>query len=388
MPTIPISPNMNLALPIPTETQGPQYAEYITNNFSIIDNHNHTPGNGNLIPVSGLSINADLPMNNYGVLNTKNVSLVNQLSAPSANGSLYMTGNNLYWKSGTGAFTVQITNNGSVNAASGSITGLVSPASAVYNSVPGVVVFQSNTNLGANLDCRNLTLRNNVVSSPAYEVLAPTLTGAQSVTMPLIPASTKIMSMTNAGVMAAVVDVDNSTLEISTNTLQVKDSGISTNKLANLSVATGKIADGAVTREKLGALGQQISLSCGTFSTSSLTTVNVTNLSVTITTTGRPVMIQLIADQSGVSGYIRAERSGTTTLGTVYIQRSGWTQDLVGYQVGCAGASANLSVTVPVSSVTYIDAPVAGTYIYSIGAQAGLGNTITIRNAQLVVFEL
>lgn len=47
------------------------------------------------------------------------------------------------------------------------------------------------------------------------------------------------------------VNVDNSTLEISTDTLQVKDLGITTGKINNLAVTSGKLADSSVTTAKI-----------------------------------------------------------------------------------------------------------------------------------------
>jgi hypothetical protein len=50
---------------------------------------------------------------------------------------------------------------------------------------------------------------------------------------------------------ALSVNVDASTIEIATDTLQVKDAGIGTAKIIDLNVTTGKLADGAVTTAKI-----------------------------------------------------------------------------------------------------------------------------------------
>ena len=73
----------------------------------------------------------------------------------------------------------------------------------------------------------------------------------------------------------------------------IQDLGIETDKLAASAVTTGKIAANAVTRAKMEAVGQQISSSSGVFATSSTSFVDVTNLSVSITVTGRPVRVEL-----------------------------------------------------------------------------------------------
>lgn len=384
------SPNMGLTIPVPTVTEGPQYAQNISDNFDIIDAHNHTSGQGSPIPLSALSITQNLDMNQFSVVDLKSISLVNQISAPSENGSLYMIGNNLYWQDGSGSFNVQITSGGSVVGSSGTITGLPSgTASAAYLNIPGTFRFESSTNTGANLDCRNLILRNNVVSSPSYEVLAPILGGNISVTLPAIPAATKIVSMTNTGSILANVDADNSTIEFVANTLQVKNAGITQAKMANNSVGTAQLIDNNVTKAKLAALGQQLSASCGTFTTTSLSPVSVTNLSCTITTVGRPVMIMLVPDASGGSSFIGSSKNSTTsTAAQIYIDGGSITPSSVISTIGVDGASANLNIKAPVGSISYIDAPVAGTHTYSISASGGFSNTLTIQNAKLLVYEL
>lgn len=60
------SPNMGMTIPTPGVTPGPTYATNISNDLSIIDAHNHTPGNGALVPTAGLNINANLPFNGFG----------------------------------------------------------------------------------------------------------------------------------------------------------------------------------------------------------------------------------------------------------------------------------------------------------------------------------
>lgn len=98
------------------------------------------------------------------------------------------------------------------------------------------------------------------------------------------------------------VNDDNSTLTISSDIVKVKDAGITATqlgtgavtsaKILDGTIATGDVADGAITPAKLSSLGQQVSSSIGNgFLTSSSSYVDATNLSVSVTTTGRPVMI-------------------------------------------------------------------------------------------------
>lgn len=79
-----------------------------------------------------------------------------------------------------------------------------------------------------------------------------------------------------------------------------------------------KMADGFLTQAKRAALGQQVSSSCGTYSRSVATFGNVTNLSVSITTTGRPVFVGMIpAGGEGSQSYISIGGPGANTPSTL-----------------------------------------------------------------------
>jgi hypothetical protein len=193
--------------------------------------------------------------------------------------------------------------------------------------------------------------------------------------------------------MAANIDADNSSIEIVTNNLQVKDSGISSAKIANNAVITSKILDANVTKPKLAALGQQISSSCGVFNTSSAVAVGVTNLTVSLTTTGRPIMITLISDASGApNSWIGFSRTSPATSGTVffYIEITGVPARSIGHKIELVGASTNLALRIAPSNLSYIHVAGAGTYTISIFASSpsGSGCSAEAVNCKLVAYEL
>lgn len=75
----------------------------------------------------------------------------------------------------------------------------------------------------------------------------------------------------------------------------IKSNAVVTSKILDSNVTTDKIADAAVTQAKRAPLGEQISPSSGAYSFNNVASyVDITNLSVSITTTGRPVMVGLI----------------------------------------------------------------------------------------------
>lgn len=167
------------------------------------------------------------------------------------------------------------------------------------------------------------------------------------------------------------VNVDDSTIEIDTDTLRVKDLGI--------------------TREKQEAVGQQISSSSGAFNDASGSVVDVTNLSVTITTSGRPVMVFLQSDAS-VS---RASLGGSLTSAETFIN--------VGFQIlrdavliakvvlkgeNFTSSSGN-ELEVPPSALAVLDTPIAGTYVYKVQAErVGSNNRVEVNRCVLVAYEL
>jgi len=340
------SPNMGLTIPVPTVTEGPQYAQEIQQNFNLIDSHNHTSGQGALIPLNALTISQNLNMNAYSVTNLKSTALVNQVSAPAENGSVYMSGDNLYWKDGTGAYNVQITNGNSLAGAAGTISGLpFGTASAAYLSGSGTFRFQSATNVGADVDCRTVTLRNNVVSSFGMQVLPPSLAANLQVTLPLVPASTKIVAMDSAGAMAANIDADNSSIEIVTNNLQVKDDGITTAKILDGAVTNAKLAspNGGYSTNTISVSGAAISspLSLVVGADSTITTTRDNSYILCIFQPGDDLFFGPSYGTTGINGQLRIYLGSTVALAGIsqrMVGGSTYTQPIMGLvQAGSAG---------------------------------------------------
>lgn len=107
-------------------------------------------------------------------------------------------------------------------------------------------------------------------------------------------------------------------------------------KIDTDAVTTAKIQDASVTKAKLAALGQSVSSSSSTFSTTSLTYVDVTNLTVTFTRKDRPVMLMMIPDGSNPA-YVLSAAATNITDSTVKCLNSTTSTNLGEYPAGVAG---------------------------------------------------
>lgn len=396
------TPNMRLMLPTVGVTAGPQYATELNNAFTIIDLHDHTTGSGSPIPATGLNINADLSFqgNNATVLRSARFSAQPSIIADATDlNCLSVSGVDLYYNDGNGN-RVRITQSGGVAGSPGSISSLASPASATYVGASKKFVWQAGSNLSANMDFGSAIMRNNVPSSFALTVEPPTLTNNYTITLPTLPSSQKIMTLDASGNMTAPYVVDNTGIEVSSNTIQLKNLGVTTAKLNDfsvtsakidsLAVTTAKINDGAVTQVKRAALGQQFSDSSGTWTASTTSFSQVTNLSINITTTGRPVFIGLISDNSAALGSIGVS-SGADPCNAEFQIWNATSPAQLGLYALDAQSGGIGTIKVPSSSLWTISALAAGTYNITIRARVSAtssSRTVLVSNSRMIVYEL
>lgn len=163
---------------------------------------------------------------------------------------------------------------------------------------------------------------------------------------------------------------------------------VDANALAANAVTTAKILAANVTILKRAALGQSVSLSSGAYTSTSASFVDITNLSVSLTTTGRPVQLMLIpgetSSQSGVGGQ-------NTSAGTIYAvfdfvrdATTIATNKVLQQNTGSTSAIAYM----PCSSISHIDVPSAGTYTYKLQGKIVTGTNFQCLRAKLVAYEL
>lgn len=350
MPFI-LSPNMDLPLPSVGTEQAPDYALDINNCLSLIDQHDHAPGRGVQITPDGLDINVDLPMNEHNLTEARSVRFEDQaavLALPTDLTCIYAVDGDLYYNDGDGV-DIRLTQNGAIAGAAGSISGLVAPASATYNPLGSSFIWQSNVNTPAIMDCGPVIVRELVANGFGVRLEANASIGSNyTITLPLLPVNESFLSLDSSGNLVA-----------------------------------GPEVIGGLTQENMGAVGEQVSSSSGTFSTTSSSFVDVTNLSVNITTTGRPVMLMLQpVPGSGTFSNIVVSTPGDANLRWVWDGGQQWQYNLVSNTTAepawyTPGGFNIISYSLP-----------AGTHNFKVQARRQGASSIAVNNCIIVAYEL
>jgi hypothetical protein len=183
--------------------------------------------------------------------------------------------------------------------------------------------------------------------------------------------------------------------------VKIADSGVATNnlaanavttaKIAANAVTTAKIADNTVTTAKMAASNIEVSTSgTGTFANGSGSAVDVTNLTDSITTNGRPVFIKVQANGANAS-YIQIGDTvdGATAEVRFRLFRGATEIAEYSFQITANASTATLVSRIPPGCLDYIDQPSAGTYTYKFTVEvAGANDSVTVNNCELVLVEL
>ena len=165
----------------------------------------------------------------------------------------------------------------------------------------------------------------------------------------------------------AAVETAEASLEGEVETAQIADAAVTAAKLADDAVETAKIKDGAVTAEKLaeGLGGVQIlGVSLASFAgTQALTAswANVSGLSAAVTVAaGERVLLFASVMMSGRASGLRLARNSTALAAPTGIGLKTAVMSATGYST-----TAFAAATLPVA---WIDAPAAGSYMYTVQA--------------------
>lgn len=404
-----ISPNMNLVIPTVGVDPGPDWANNLNASLTILDQHNHTSGSGVQITPAAMNINSDLPFGSNNATLLRSVRFDAQpaaISGASDLGCLYEAGVDLYYNDGDGN-QIRITQSGGVVGSPGSISNLTSPASATYVSANQTFVWQSAANTPANLDAGYLILRNNVANSKGLTLSPPAAMGSNyTITLPSLPAQNNVITIDSSGNMGSVTwdQVGQNMSSVGANAIGITMNSTGANAVGATMTATGANAVAntrtRATGSTVGVGGVAISSSCNHFTTTAANTspADITNLSVTITTSGRPVRVGLISDGNVNTGggfgaaYLDNSwvgvLSGAATTASVWIITLRNGANVASQIIPFNGGTSGQILGHPSAGISFIDFPPAGTYTYKL-QMCQIGTiTAACYNSVLVAYEL
>jgi len=398
MPTTFTTPLMNLVLPTvgPSGQVGPTYATNLNVALERVDAHNHTSGNGQPLTQGAFNITGDLELNGNDLIEVAATLYESKALVTAQLSAVYVVGGNLYFNNSAGV-AIQITAGSGINLTSlGTIGGdySTSTASVIYTDATKLFLFKQSPTQTANLACGPIFIYENTVASNYTKIENPVgLAANRTITLPAsFPGSTLPLKLSASGDMSisqiVTADITDANVTLakmaaaSVGTANIVDAAVTTVKILDANVTTAKIADGAVTPAKRAALGEQISASCGVFNLTSSSTSfsDITNLTVTITTTGRPIFV----------GLIPASTTGDPSSMTTVTGGSG--SVLIRYLRGATalGKQALNGTFSAISGLSTIDVVAAGTYTYKAQTSnlTAFSSQRIFTDIKLIAFEL
>lgn len=119
----------------------------------------------------------------------------------------------------------------------------------------------------------------------------------------------------------------------------------------------------------------------GTFSTTNTSLTAVTNLTVTITTLGGPVLLMLQSGSTSNPGYLEVAPANVGGFSAFFRGVTQLNYDLWSETVA-------VGIAIPSASFQFIDTPTAGTYTYTVQVAAGSGAQVLVYYCNLVAMEI
>lgn len=170
------TPNMGLIVPTVATDPGPDWATNINASLTIIDQHNHSAGNGAPLSASSLDISQDFSLNGYNLVNVGGVRFQNLGFTPAQVGFIYEKGGDLFYNDGS-LNVIQITRLGAVNSGAGNISGLPSGTAGVAYS-GGAYYFYSATNTYASVLAGSVKISGNTLGANGVVLSANPVMGS------------------------------------------------------------------------------------------------------------------------------------------------------------------------------------------------------------------
>ena len=316
--------------------------------------------------------------------------------------ALYVAGGDLYYNDKNGA-SIQLTAGGGINAVNQAIPGVVSPVSFAYSA--GKFTAKSANTTFAKLEISDVLLYENTAGiSNAVTLKSPTsLAASYSVIFPAaVPAAKRYVSMDATGALSNASTADTVAGEITTTGANAIASSVTATGANAIFGAVSTVQStqanlAAVARTRVvktdgtdpGVGGVVISPTCGAANTSASTITLVSNLSVTLSTSGRPVRVQLISDGDTTFGSaMGAYGPGTASNGLFQLLRGASILQVENINVTASATGGSLRIDVPVSSFGHTDVPASGVCTYTVRFRSITGSAVFCNYAKLVAYEL
>lgn len=383
--------NMGMSLPDPSVTTGPTWAQDLNDALDVVDQHDHSSGKGVKVPAAGLNINADLSFQSHNINAVRTVRLDSQSTTPSGSDDIrvvYSKDGELAYRDASGNEVI-LTSGGSVAGATGTITGLTSPASAAFNSVSGLFSFLKDSSKPGKVAVSDIKLYEyDNASAAAVTIASPASLGAAyTLTLPTaVPATVSqalFMKTTGAAALGTIqgttnqitVSQSNETLTFSTPQDIATSSSptfVGLTLSGSASIAGSATVTGTLTLT--GGFANAVKFPVGTVSAPSVTfsgatttglwqSVNALNFAVggALPAYVSSVGLRALAGSAGNPGYSFISDTGTG----LYQPSSG--------QIGFATGSANLA-TISSSGLNIAGGGAFKAAVYS-GTLTGSGST-------------
>ena len=255
--------------------------------------------------------------------------------------------------------------------------------SDTYNPLTAATTLTLKGNLAAGSAGSDVTL-NTAATRTAGNILAVQNGGANR--LRLTPSGSVVLGGTSGTI--STVDATNLSLELRGNKAAA-DAGADVVVNSTVVRTAGNLLDvrnnsasrftvdynGQFGRSSLPTVGQQVSASSGTFTTANQVLTDVTNLTVTLVTTGRPVVLMIQPAGGTTASYFL---TSAVSNGSVLLLRDG---------SGIARFSVFPATSFP-SSFVALDVPTAASHTYKVQVSQGAAGTFTVESAVLVAYEL
>lgn len=158
------------------------------------------------------------------------------------------------------------------------------------------------------------------------------------------------------------------------------DGAVTSDKILDGTITADDLAIGAITAANLPAANYVVSSGSGAYTTTSGTYVNPTNLSVSLTTTGRPVVLQLVPSSTTDNASIGFVSGGTVGAFTRFTQDGTTLPSQVYVATG--------STYFPCGAFSVFTVPSSGAHTFEFRIKRSSAGTVYVTDCKLVAREL